>query len=120
MNILIAKINSTQMQGIDAFSYLLQLRKVLFTEAEQKQNFRVSIIRENTPNAEEQVARPKAILALRVPVGETKVVRYFLYYPNQPLVEIAQENLQQFFDEQQFEYIAKEDPRIPGIAERRL
>lgn len=117
MQILLAKVNSTRMVGIDALSYVLQLRKVLFTEQEQTDNFKVSIIRENTPNDEKQVARPKAIIALRVPEGEGNKVKYFIFYPNQPIAEVSLDNLQKAFDEKDMEYIAKSDPRMPDIVE---
>ena len=116
MQILMAKIEATQLTGIDGFSYILQLRKELFTEHEQKANFKVSIIRENTPD-EEKIAKPKAIMALRVPTEEGHLVRYFVYYPNEPLVEVSLEQLQKKFDEREFEYIDRGDPRMPGIDE---
>ena len=37
--ILIDKVNKTEMTGIDSLSYLLQLRKILFTENEMEKKY---------------------------------------------------------------------------------
>ena len=112
MNILIAKINSTQMQGIDAFSYLLQLRKVLFTNQEQKDNIKISIIR----NSNENSAEALSIISIRLP-DETgkKVVNSYMFKPGSELIPISKEDLQANFDSETMGYVEADDPVIPGI-----
>ena len=43
---------------------------------------------------------------------------YFYYNPNRELVVVTSEELQSKFDEGIFEYVANDDPRIPGIKGR--
>ena len=43
---------------------------------------------------------------------------YFYYNPNKELVAVTSEELQSKFDEGTFEYVANDDPKIPGIRGR--
>ena len=117
--ILIAKVNATKMVGIDSLSYVLQLRKVLFNEQERQNNIAVTIIRNNEPFASERVARPSAIFTLNKQSFESNSDQniYYYYNPNADLVFISREELQAKFNNGLFEYVEKDDPRIPGIVE---
>jgi hypothetical protein len=114
VDILVAKVNATKLQGMDAMAYILHLRRILFTEQEQKDYFAITIIRENTPNRE-TVARPQAIFSIRIPEGPDFIVKYYVYYPGEPFKELTAEELQILFNASTYEYIDKEDPEIPGI-----
>ena len=116
VDILIAKVNATRLRGMDAMSYILQLRRILFTEQEQKDYFRISIIRENTPNSE-RVARPQAIFSIRIPEGPDYIIKYYIYYPGEPFRELTKEELEILFQTSQYNYIAKDDPRVLGLEE---
>jgi hypothetical protein len=119
--ILINKVNKTKIVGIDALSYLLQLKKILFTEEQRKNNISITIIRNNKPFDEGKIAMPSVIIVINnhsfIDMPEQN--RYFYYNPNQELISISQDELQLRFDDNIFAYIDKEDPRIPGIDESR-
>lgn len=112
IEILISKVNSTKMIGIDAYSYLLQLRKILFTDQEQKDNIRISIIR----NSNEDSAEALAIISIRLPDENGKmIVNRYMFKPGSELILISKEDLQANFKNETMGYVEKDDPIIPGI-----
>lgn len=112
IEILINKVNSTQMIGIDAYSYLLQLRKILFTPQEREDNIKISIIRQS----DETSAEALAIISLRLPDENGKmVVNRYIFKPGTRLIPISKEDLQTNFDNNTMGYVEKDDPIIPGI-----
>ncbi len=117
--ILIEKVNATKMVGIDSLSYVLQLRKILFNEQERQNNIRVSIIRNNEPFDSEKVAMASAIFTLNLQSFTENPNENIYYYfnPNMDLLPISKEELQEKFNNGVFEYVEKDDPRIPGIIE---
>lgn len=119
LSILVDKVNSKKMVGIDSLSYLLQLRKVLFTNDERKNNIGISVVRNNHPDDIEKVAMACAIISLN-PQSFDELPESNLYYyfqPNMQLTQITQEQLQGMFNSGMLEYIEKDDPRIPNISE---
>lgn len=120
LSILIDKVNKKGMVGIDALTYVQHLRKILFNEEERKNNIKIIIIRNNDPFDKDKVAMPSVIVALNkegFKNNPDKTV-YFYYNPNKELTAVTSEELQSRFDSGTFEYIAKDDPRIPGIRGR--
>ena len=119
LSILVSKVNSTGMVGIDSLSYVLQLRKILFTEEQRKNNISVTIVRNNEPFEEGKVAMASAIFTLNGQSFEENPKQNVYYYfnPNHELVPITREELQTRFNDGKLEYVEKDDPRIPGIIE---
>lgn len=119
LSILVSKVNSSGMVGIDSLSYVLQLRKILFTEEQRKNNIGVTIVRNNEPFEEGKVAMASAIFTLNGQNFEKNPEQNVYYYfnPNHELVPIAKEELQIKFNDGKLEYVEKDDPRIPGIIE---
>ena len=119
LSILVNKVNSTGMVGIDSLSYVLQLRKILFTEEQRKNNIGVTIIRNNEPMEDGKIAKASAIFTLNPNSFEDNPEQtlYFYFNPNQELVLISKEELQARFDEGTFCYVEEKDPRIPGLTE---
>ena len=112
IEILISKVNSTKMIGIDAYSYLLQLRKILFTEQEQKDNIKISIIRKSSENSAEALS----IISIRLPDETGKmVVNRYMFKPGSELIPISKEDIQANFDSETMGYVEAKDPIIPGI-----
>lgn len=113
IDILIKKVNSTRMVGIDAYSYLLQLRKILFLKEEQKDNIKISIIKNFYGDAAEALA----IISTRTPDEAGKmVIKRYMFRPGMALIPVAIENLQENFDNGTMAYIKDDDaPKIPGI-----
>ena len=113
VDILISKINSTKMTGrIDAYSYLLQLRKILFNSQEQEENVKVSILR----NSSENSARALAIISTIIPDESGKmVINRYIFKPGSELISVTRDDLQSLFDKGKMEYIKESHPKIPGI-----
>ena len=119
LSILVSKVNSTGMIGIDSLSYVLQLRKILFTEEQRKNNIGVTIVRNNEPFEEGKIAMASAIFTLNSQSFEEnpEFNVYYYFNPNHVLVPITKEELQTGFNDGKLEYVEKGDPRIPGIIE---
>lgn len=119
LSILIEKVNATSMVGIDSLSYILQLRKILFNEEERQNHLGLTIIRNNEAFASNGSIMASAIFTLNQTgfKGNEEQNLYYYFEPNQELVLISKEELQKKFNDGLFEYIEKEDPRIPGIME---
>ena len=119
LSILVSKVNSTGMVGIDSLSYVLQLRKILFTEEQRKNNISITILRNNEPFEKEKVAMASAIFTINGQNFEENPEQNVYYYfnPNHELVPITKEELQAKFNNGKLEYVEKDDPRIPGIIE---
>lgn len=121
LDILVNKVNRTKMTGIDSLSYVLQLRTVLFTEEERKNNIGVTIIRNNEPYEENQLAMASAIFTLnKQNVTQNKEQNlYYFYNPNSELSPISLDELEDSFSVGRFDYISTSDPKIPGLATTR-
>lgn len=120
LSILIDKVNKKGMVGIDSLSYALHLRKILFNEEERKNNVKIIIIRNNEPFDKDKVAMPSVIVALNKEgfKNNPNETVYFYYNPNKELIAVTSEDLQSRFNSGTFEYIANDDPKIPGIRGR--
>ena len=107
------------MVGIDAFSYILQLRRILFNNEQKENNIGVTIVRNNEPFEEGRIAMASAIFYINdrgfKEAPDQNV--YYYYNPNDELVKVTKEELQSKFDSKLIEYVGKDDPRIPGIVE---
>lgn len=119
LSILIDKANSSGLIGIDSLSYILQLRKTLFSEEQRKNNIRIVIIRNNEPYNKMDVAMASAIIVVnKLGFKEySELNNYYFYNPLHDLVMLSQEELQDKFNNKIFEYVADDDPKIPGISE---
>lgn len=119
--ILIDKVNSSNMIGIDSLSYALQLERILFSNIEHLNNIFITILRSNICyNGEEKIV-PCIIFTLNscgylCKKGENI---YYYFKPNEEFKTITKEELQRKFDDGEFEYVSKNDPVIPGIDEKR-
>ena len=119
LSILIDKVNSTAMVGVDSLSYVLQLRKVLFTEEQRDNNLKVTIVKNSEPFDLETTAMASAIFTLNDQSFEENPEQniYYYYNPNQELIPITKEELQDKFNQGVLSYIQDSDPKIPGIKE---
>lgn len=107
------------MIGLDSLSYVLQLRKILFTEEQRKNNIGVTIVRNNKPFEDEKAAMANAIFALNTESFEENPDQTIYYYfnPNHEFTHISKDQLQTKFDDGVLNYIEEDDPKIPGIIE---
>lgn len=118
-SILVDKSSSSKLVGIDFLSYTLQLRKMLFTEEQRKNNISVTIVRNNEPYDESKVAMASAIFTLNDQGFEDSPEQnqYFFFNDNHKPISLTKEELQARFDDRTLEYVAEDDPKIPGIRE---
>lgn len=122
LSILVDKVNSTKMVGIDSLSYVLQLKDILFDATEKTQNITITIIRNNEPFNKDSVAMASAIFTINLSDYSKQEDDNIYYYfnPNHELMLISKEELQAKFNDGTFEYVdIKNDPKIPGISERK-
>lgn len=114
LNILIEILNSRTRQNMDSLSYCIFLIKKVFSidEIYNSKNVMISFIRNKETN-DDKVARASVIFAVRANI--TSPYQYFLYNPNESLVKVEQEYIQNKFDENIYGYIRPNDPLIPGI-----
>ena len=119
LSILIDKVNKSKMIGIDAYSYILQLRKILFNETQRENNIGLTIVRNNEPFEDGKIAMASAIFTINDKSFKDypEDNKYYYFNPNHDLIPISKEELQSKFDDKILEYIEKDDPRIPGIIE---
>ena len=119
VDILMDKIISANMNGIDSFSYLLQLRKVLFNNDERDNNINISVIRNNEPFDSERVAMASSIIAVNkygFPFFPEDT-KYYCFTPGSEVKLMSMEELQEKFNNCSFQYVTVNDPKIPGIIE---
>lgn len=115
MDILVRKANSTKLVGIDALSYIIQLRKVLFTSRERLSNFQISVIRDSGINNQNEYASANAIFSLRKKGEKKDLMSYYFYTPGQNLRPINRDDLERFFETGILGYVDNDDPKVPGI-----
>lgn len=119
VDILMDKITSANMSGIDSFSYLLHLRKILFNNGERDNNINISIIRNNEPLDPERVAMASSIIAINEDGFPffPEDTKYYYFTPGEEIKMMQQEEVQEKFNNCIFQYVTANDPKIPGIIE---
>ena len=114
--ILMDKVNTTKMVGIDALSYVLQLREILFNEKQQNNNFIITIIRNNQPKEKNKIATACAIFTINTDSFFDKNSNiYYCYEPKHGLTSITIKQLKKSFNKKQYEYFDEDEPKIPGL-----
>ncbi len=113
LTIIIAKVKQASLYGVDAMSYILQLKKILFNNDELRRNFNFSIIRENNNPA-------KAVAVFTI--NEADIYEdapennYYIYCPPQDLTRIDEQEIAERFNNGYWSYINNEKHCIPGIS----
>ncbi len=119
IDIMLKKVTDSKLKGIDALSYLLRLRKVLFHGDERIDNCSISIVRRYTTEAEQLNGYPIAIVAVNNSSlsKEEEQNNYLIFNSTKTVQAISQEELQELFDNREIMYIYDEDKehRVPGI-----
>ena len=117
LSMLVEKVNSTRMVGIDSMSYILQLRKIIFNEDERKNNIAVTIVRNNQPDDENKIAMASAIFTINSINMYEDINQnvYYFYNPLDLLTPISKEQLEERFKSKSLQYVEDKDPKIPGI-----
>lgn len=119
LSILIEKVNSTNFTSLNSLSYILQLRKIIFNQSENTNNFKVTILKNNQTTNKNKSSSACAIFSINSKNFDTHphLTTYYYYIPNNKLIPISHTDLQTKFNNQTLEYINNTDPRIPNITE---
>ena len=114
LSILIKEVNSSKLSGIDALSYLLYLRKILFTKDELDNNIKFVIIRNN--EFENKLTSSVVIVAndedLAVDFYDNE---YFIYKIGSEPISIDVVTLKNKFLNNEYQYVMKSISRIPNL-----
>lgn len=119
LDILMQKVNDSKLVGIDSLSYILHLRKVLFTQEERTENVTITLIRDNELNDENQLATSSAVIAINQNslTANPESTMYYIYHPKVSFKKISLAELQAKFNEGLYCYIENKDPEVPGVAQ---
>lgn len=117
--ILLDRLKSTNLRGIDAMTYALQLRKALFSEQERRDNISVVVLRNNAVNGEGPKLEAGAVIAMNGSNLDDQPSETSYYYlsSNKELSSITLEDVKSRLNDGTFEYIERNDPKIPGTVE---
>lgn len=117
--ILLDRLKSTNLRGIDAMTYALQLRKALFSEQERRDNISVVVLRNNAVNGEGPKLEAGAVIAMNGSNfdDQSSETSYYYLSSNRELSYITLEDVKSRLNDGTFEYIEHKDPKIPGTVE---
>lgn len=118
LDILLNKVNDASLLGIDALSYILTLKDVIFNGYETNNNIFYVVIRSKLNPVDMQNAMASAIFTINtLGIGEDRFAnRYYYYTPGQPLRELSKEDLEYYFSQGIFAYIETGSPAVPGLS----
>lgn len=110
-------LSRQRLAPMDALSYALSLRRVGFTEDQRRDNFSLTIVRENRQGGE--ATTPIMVLAVN-PQGfnaSGNDSTYFVLTPQGEMTPMSVDELRRRFDDKQYEYLeGPEAHTIPGVA----
>ena len=117
--ILLDRLKSTNLRGIDAMTYALQLRTALFSEQERRDNISVVVLRNNAVNGEGPKLEAGAVIAMNGSNfdDQSSETSYYYLSSNRELSYITLEDVKSRLNDGTFEYIERKDPKIPGTVE---
>lgn len=117
--ILLDRLKSTNLRGIDAMSYALQLRKTLFSDQERKDNVSIVVLRNNAVNGDGPKLEAGAVIAMSGSNLDNRDGNTSYYYlsSERELTSLTLEDIKSKLDDGTFEYIERKDPKIPGTVE---
>lgn len=115
----LSKITSLTLIGIDRLSYILDIYNRIFSLAERRNNFKVTIVGNNKPLIPNKVATPEVILSFNEQAFflAPELTKHFILTKENTLIPIAKEELEEKF--QVKDYVKINDPAIPDINTRR-
>lgn len=120
ISIFMDKADTTKLKGMEMLTYILELRKIIFSDEEIKNNIKITII-----NDKENAGANKPPLASAVlTISDTNAMEdiqnniYYYYHPASSFTRISLTDLQDKFKKGLFSYIPEETvklPEVPGI-----
>ena len=116
-NILMEKIASTELKGIDAYYYILKMKKIFFTPDEEVDNLSFNLIRNNLPMDGDKTASVIGIFTVNdYSFNEYEMLNdYYLVNEKMNVSKISKDEIAEKFDSGEYDYIKKTDSGIPGV-----
>ena len=114
IKIIVDELNKRGFTGVDAMGYLLRLRKMYFDEEERSFKIRINVIANNKTN-DDKLARLLAIIRVNENDLENDDTKYYIYEPNNNLIEISFDELKEKFDSDEYNYLDSDYYLIPNI-----
>ena len=117
LDIMLSKVNDASLLGIDALSYILVLKNIIFNGYETNNNFFYVVVKSKLDPVDKQNSMASAVFIINtLGISEDQsATRYFYYAPGMPLKEMSKEELEYYFNEGLLAYIETGSPAIPGI-----
>ena len=116
ISIMVRKANNMHLKGVDYFSYLLQLQKMLFTPLERQENIEICMLANNLDN-EDKKSELVAIITINFKGFNNKDLNlYYILKANGILMPLLKEELEGPLYVKKLEYIDEFLGRIPGVA----
>lgn len=116
ISIMVRKANNMHLKGVDYFSYLLQLQKILFTPLERQENIEICMLANNLDN-EDKKSELVAIITINFKGFNNKDLNlYYILKANGILMPLLKEELEGLLNVKKLEYIDEFLGRIPGVA----
>lgn len=115
-SILLERLKTTNLRGIDAMTYALQLRKALFSEKERENNISVVVLRNNEVAGQGPKLEAGAVIAMNGSNldDQPNETSYYYLSSDRELTSLTLEDIKTKLDNGTFEYIERKDPKIPG------
>ena len=115
VQIMYEQIEKQGLEGIDAHSYLLQLRKSLFTEEERENNIDITILRHNTGEKDHPVDMVSIITTSENYKDPNAPMSYALYSAGYPPRPLEKEDMEDLMSSETVQYYTYPMKRLPGI-----
>lgn len=119
VEILISKLKQSKLVGMDSISYLVYLRKKIFSKTENDINIKFSILRYNKIIGGKYVSTTCAIVTLsNTNIKDETENKYYLHDNNGDMFEISKEEIEYDLEIGILEYLNKDSRIIEGIQRR--
>ena len=115
VGIMLEQIGKSGLEGIDAHSYLLQLRKTLFTKDEQDKQIDITVIRHNTREEDNPVDAISVITIAEDYTEKESPMSYILYSAGEEPRPMEKEDVEGLMRDDVISYVTYPMKRIPGI-----
>lgn len=116
ISIMVRKANNMHLKGVDYFSYLLQLQKMLFTPLERQENIEICMLANNLDN-EDKKSELVAIITINFKGFNNKDLNlYYILKANGILMPLLKEEIEGLLYVKKLEYIDEFLGRIPSVA----
>ncbi|MBR4261883.1 MAG: hypothetical protein IKQ35_00780 [Bacilli bacterium] len=124
LEILLEKAREADFATMDDYSYIMDLRKIMFTEAERDNNVGLTILRDPNPRKGDKVAVPVILFTINEKsfYDEDVEDQYFLYRPHESLRKVSAVEVLDMLAYGKLDFIREEDSdkiEIPGITDTR-